>query len=162
MIPGPIESHLRESHRGFEHHTHRTAMSAQELASAEHVSGHRVAKPVVVSLDGLLAFAVVAATDRVSLAALEEATGRPAELVPESEFSPRFQPCEAGAEPPLAMFGVPIFVDEKLLREEKLVMPGGTHEDSIVLATSEWMRCEGVTPIAGLGTARTGRSDFGG
>ena len=60
------------------------------------------------------------------------------------------------------MFGVPIFVDEKLLREEKLVMPGGTHEDSIVLSTSEWMRCEGVTAIAGLGTARTGRSEFGG
>jgi len=162
MIPGPIESHLRESHRGYEHHTHRTAMSAQELAAAEHVSGHRVAKPVVVSLDGLLAFAVVAAADRVSLAALEEATGRPTELVPESGFSPRFQPCEAGAEPPLAMFGVPIFVDESLLKEKKLVMPGGTHEDAIVLDTGEWMRCEGVTPIAGLGTAMTGHSDFGG
>lgn len=162
MIPGPIESHLRESHRGYEHHTHRTAMSAQELAAAEHVSGHQVAKPVVVSLDGLLAFAVVAAADRVSLAALEEATGRPTELVPESEFSPRFQPCEAGAEPPLAMFGVPIFVDESLLKEKKLVMPGGTHEDAIVLDTGEWMRCEGVTPIAGLGTAMTGHSDFGG
>jgi Ala-tRNA(Pro) deacylase len=137
-------------------------MSAQELAAAEHVSGHRVAKPVVVSLDGLLAFAVVAAADRVSLAALEEATGRPTELVPESEFSPRFQPCEAGAEPPLAMFGVPIFVDESLLKEKKLVMPGGTHEDAIVLDTGEWMRCEGVTPIAGLGTAMTGHSDFGG
>jgi Ala-tRNA(Pro) deacylase len=162
MIPRPIESHLRESHRGYEHHTHRTAMSAQELAAAEHVSGHRVAKPVVVSLDGLLAFAVVAAADRVSLAALEEATGRPTELVPESEFSPRFQPCEAGAEPPLAMFGVPIFVDESLLKEKKLVMPGGTHEDAIVLDTGEWMRCEGVTPIAGLGTAMMGHSDFGG
>ena len=82
--------------------------------------------------------------------------------MPESEFSQRFQPCEAGAEPPLAMFGVPIFVDESLLKEKKLVMPGGTHEDAIVLDTGEWMRCEGVTPIAGLGTAMTGHSDFGG
>ncbi|WP_242343282.1 aminoacyl-tRNA deacylase [Anaeromyxobacter terrae] len=161
MIPSLIESHLRESHRGYEHHTHRTAMSAQELAAAEHVSGHRVAKAVVVSLDGLIAFAVVAATDRVSLSALEEATGRPAELVAESEFTPRFEPCEAGAEPPLAMFGVPIFVDEMLLQEKKLVMPGGTHEDAIVLDTGEWMRCEGVTAIAGLG-ATSARSDFGG
>jgi Ala-tRNA(Pro) deacylase len=161
MIPPTIEAHLRSHHGGYEHHRHARAVTAQELAAAEHVSGHRVAKAVVVSLDGLIAFAVVAATDRVSLAALEEATGRPAELVAESEFTPRFEPCEAGAEPPLAMFGVPIFVDEVLLQERKLVMPAGTHEDAIVLDTGEWMRCEGVTPIAGLGMA-SARSEFGG
>jgi Ala-tRNA(Pro) deacylase len=152
MIPAMIESHLREHHRGFEHHTHTAAMTAQELAAAEHVSGYRVAKPVVVKLDGKLAIAVVAATDRVNLGTLEEATASTAELVPEGEFSGRFQPCDPGAEPPLAMFGVPIFVDERFLQEAKLVMPGGTHEDAIIVDTREWMSCEGVQAIANLGT----------
>lgn len=151
MIPAMIETHLRERHRVYEHHRHSIAMTAQELAAAEHVTGYRVAKPVVVKLDGKLALAVVAATDRVALGTLEEATAATAELVPETEFAGSFRPCEPGSEPPLAMFGLPIFVDEKLLHEKKLLMPAGTHEDAIALDTHEWIQCEAVQPIANLG-----------
>lgn len=151
MMPAIVEQHLRSHHASYEHHRHASAMTAQELAAAEHVTGHLVAKPVVVKLDGQLALAVVAAAERVSLAVLEEATGRAAELVPETEFAPRFTPCEAGAEPALALFGVPIFADEKLLHARKLMMPAGTHEDAIRLDTHEWIRCEKVQPIANLG-----------
>jgi Ala-tRNA(Pro) deacylase len=151
MIPSLIETHLREHHPDYVHHAHARALTAQELAAAEHVSGYRVAKPVVVRLDGKLAIAVVAAADRVSLGTLEEATAANAELVPEAEFWPTFRPCDPGAEPPLALFGIPIFVDEKLLSEQRLVMPAGTHEDAVVLETGEWLRCEQVQPIANLG-----------
>lgn len=151
MIPALIEAHLRSHHGGYEHHRHASAMTAQERAAAEHVSGYEVAKPVVVKLDGKLAFAVVAAPERVSLGTLEEATGTAAELVPEAEFAPLFTPCDSGAEPPLSLFGIPIFADEKFLHARKLMMPAGTHEDSVVLDTHEWIRCEAVQPIANLG-----------
>ncbi len=151
MIPALVESHLRETYRGFEHHTHVAAATAQELAAADHVTGYRVAKPVVVKLDGALAIAVVAATDRVNLGALEEATASRAELVSESEFSGRFSPCDAGAEPPLAIFGAQIFVDDKLAREPRILMPAGTHEDSVVVETGEWMRGEMVQEVPNLG-----------
>ncbi len=156
MIPTVIHEHLRTRHPRFEHHLHRTAMTAQELAAAEHVKGRRVAKPVIVKVGGHLAIAVVAAPDRLSLSALEEATGRPVELVTEPEFADAFAPCEAGAEPPFAVFGVPIFVDEKLEHEPKLVMPAGTHRDAIVVDTHEWMNCENVQPVANLGIRRVG------
>ena len=42
MIPAMIETHLRERHSVYEHHRHAVAMSAQELAAAEHVTGYRV------------------------------------------------------------------------------------------------------------------------
>lgn len=151
MIPYMIEAHLRLRHQGFEHLIHQPAMTAQELAAAEHVSGRHVAKPVIVRMGGQLAIAVVAATDQVDLASLEEATGLGAELVGEDEFSRRFAPCEAGAEPPLAVFGFPIYVDAKLENERTLVMPAGTHEDAVVLDTHEWMRCERVQPVSHLG-----------
>lgn len=151
MIPTMIEAHLRLRHQGFEHHTHRPAPTAQDLAAVEHVSGRHVAKPVVVKIDGKLAIAVVAAAERLNLAALEQATGAHVEVVPESEFAPRFEPCEAGAEPPFAVFGVPIFVDKKLESERTLLMPAGTHEDAVVLETREWMSCEQARPVANLG-----------
>ena len=151
MIPVMVEAHLRQKHQGYEHHVHPPAMSAQELAAAEHVSGRRVAKAVVLRLDGQLAIAVVGAAEKLNLGAIEEATGMTAELVPEPEFAPRFEPCEAGAEPPFAIFGVPIFMDEKLERERTLVMPAGTYEDAVLLDTHQWMTCERVQPVANLG-----------
>jgi Ala-tRNA(Pro) deacylase len=154
MIPQKVEAHLRDRYRAYEHHRHASAATAQDLAEAEHVSGYKVAKPVVLRLGGEVMIAVVAATDRVNLAQLEEATGAEAVLVPEAEFSGFFRPCESGAEPPLAIFGVPIFVDDKLMHEPRIVMWAGTHEDSIVLDTAEWLSCEQVQPITNLGRRR--------
>lgn len=152
MIPSPIENYLREHRLSYEHHVHPRAVPAQEVAAAEHVSGSRVAKPVVVSLDGSLAIAVISAVQRLDLDALSRATGaREAALVAEPEFAGRFDPCEAGAEPPLGLFGLPIYVDAELSREPLLVMRGGTHQDSISVETRAWMKAEGVRPIPGLG-----------
>jgi Ala-tRNA(Pro) deacylase len=151
MIPSMITAHLRQKHQGFEHHVHPAVMTAQELAATEHMAGRHVAKPVVVRMAGNLALAVVAAPERLNLAALEEATGQRAELVGEDEFAPRFEPCERGAEPPLALFGVPIFMDAKLENERTLLLPAGTHEDAVLLDTHEWMACEKVQPVANLG-----------
>jgi Ala-tRNA(Pro) deacylase len=95
--------------------------------------------------------AVVAATDRVNLAPLEEATGTAARLASEAEFASRFSPCEVGAEPPLAVFGVPIFVDDKLMHERRIAMPAGTHEDSVLVDTQEWLWQERAQPIVNLG-----------
>jgi len=151
MIPSMIEAHLQRNHMGYEHHVHATALSAQALAAREHVSGHRVAKPVVVRMGGGLALAVVAASDRLNMAALEEATGQSVELVEEREFAPSFAPCERGSEPPLSVFGLPIFMDAKLEREPTLLMPAGTHQDAVVLDTHQWMVCERAQPVSNLG-----------
>ena len=151
MIPATVEAYLRRQHSGFAHHVHPVAMTAQERAAADHVTGHRVAKPVIVRLGGRLVMAVVRATDRVNLAALEEATGDRAELVGEQEFAGRFAACEVGAEPPLALFGMPIFVDERIERVPTLVMPAGTHQDAVELDTNAWMRAEHAQPVSNLG-----------
>ena len=151
MIPAIVESHLRARYHAYEHHVHTSAATAQQLAAAEHTSGARVAKLIVVKLDGELALAVIAATDRLNLHPLAEATGVRPKLAREEEFQERFSPCEIGAEPPLAMFGVPIWVDDKLMREDTIVIPAGTHEDAAVVQTSEWLWCERVRPLTDLG-----------
>jgi Ala-tRNA(Pro) deacylase len=152
MIPERVDQYLKQHHPASEHRAHPRAIPAQRLAAAEHVSGMRVAKTVVVSLDGELVLAVVAADRKVDLGALALATGAiSADLAPEGEFAPRFEPCEAGAEPPLGLFGLPIYVDAELAREPWLVMRGGTHEDAIRMPTDEWMDVERVQPVKGLG-----------
>jgi Ala-tRNA(Pro) deacylase len=152
MIPEPIDQYLRKNHLAYEHTTHLRAVPAQRVAAAEHVSGDRIAKPVVVSIDGTLALAVVTATEKVDVEALRRVTrAERVELVPETMFEGRFAPCEVGAEPPLGLFGMPIYVDADLAREPWIVMRGGTHEDAIRLSTAEWLRAEHVVPVDRLG-----------
>ena len=152
MIPVQIESYLREHQLGFEQRSHFRAVAAQKLAAAEHVSGARVAKPVVVSLDGQLAIAVISASKKLDLEELRRfCDAERAQLVPESMFAERFWPCEPGAEPPLGMFGLPIYVDEELSREPKILMRAGTHEDAIEVRTEDWLTCEQARVVPGLG-----------
>ncbi len=152
MIPERVEEYLKQNHPGCEHSAHTRTVAAQRVAAAEHVSGDRMAKTVVVSLDGELVLAVVAADRKVDLGALALATGaNQVDLVPEAEFAPRFAPCEAGAEPPLGLFGMPIYVDAALAHEPWLVMRGGTHEDAIRMRTDEWMDIENARVVQGLG-----------
>ena len=66
-------------------------------------------------------------------------------------FERRFAPCEVGAEPPLRLFGMPLYVDAALARARRIMMRGGTHEDAIELDTEAWLRSEGATPIEHLG-----------
>jgi Ala-tRNA(Pro) deacylase len=157
MIPANVEAHLRAHHPSYEHHRHAPAMSGQALAHAEHVTGYRVAKVVAVKVGGRRALAVVSAAEKVRLGVLEEATGCEVELVPEGELWGWFKACEVGAEPPLAFFGMPIFADAGLLREKRIVMPGGTYQDSIVVDTEEWARCEKVQEIPNLAAAAAPR-----
>ncbi len=152
MIPERIDQYLKQHHLAAEHTVHMRAVAAQRFAAAEHVSGDRVAKPVVVDLDGQLALAVVSADRKVDLEALCAATGaRAATLAPEQAFAGRFEPCEVGAEPPLGLFGLPMYVDAELLREPWLVMRGGTHEDALKVRTEDWLREEHAVAVPGLG-----------
>ncbi len=154
MIPEPIDRYLKEHRLAYEHTIHSRAVPAQRLAAAEHVSGTRIAKPVVVSIDGRLALAVVDATQRVDLRALARAAGaQKAEMVPELAFADRFAPCEPGAEPALGVFGLPIYVDEHLSIQPWIVMRGGTHEDAIRIDTRAWLQAEQARPVTALGIA---------
>ncbi len=157
MIPTAIDAYLRARYRAYEHRTHAPVGTAQALAAAEHVSGYRVAKTVALTFEGGLALAVVAAADRLQLHVLEEATGSRAELVPEPRLVELSPPCELGALPPLALFGVPIFTDDAFLRAWQIVMAAGTRVDAIALETGEWAWCERVQPITGLGRSASGR-----
>ena len=152
MIPTMIDAYLREHGLHFEHLIHGRTVAAQRLAAAEHVAGARVAKVVVLNVDGRLSLAVVAAPAQVDLELLRGVLGASTvELAAEDRFAELFWPCEAGAEPPLSLFGLPIYVDALLTREPWLLMRGGTHEDAIQVDTDAWLLSERARIVDGLG-----------
>jgi Ala-tRNA(Pro) deacylase len=119
-------------------------VSGQQLAQVLHISGHRVAKAVIVEIDGRKMIAVVPASRRLDLLRLTEELGFPrARLVTESEFARLFPGCELGAEPPFGgLYGMPVVVDTALASADTIVVRAGSHKECIELAFTDFVDLE--------------------
>jgi Ala-tRNA(Pro) deacylase len=133
---------LERSGVTYETHTHPRAVSAQRLAAAEEVSGWEVAKPVLLSVGGQLAMAVVPASVHVDLDKASQAMGNnEVRLATEAEFVAAFPDCEPGAEPPFGnLYGIPVFLDEQLRSREFMVCRDGSHTETIRLKVADYVR----------------------
>ena len=124
----------------FEELHHRVAFTAQEVAESEHVSGHRVAKVVVVLADGRPVELILPATRRIALDRLEELLGaKDVRLASEAEMHQLFTDCETGAIPPLRHWkDVEVIMDASMRSTGDFVFQAGTHEDVIRLRFQDW------------------------
>jgi Ala-tRNA(Pro) deacylase len=121
---------------------HSTAYTSQEIAASAHVKGRNMAKTVVVKLSGKLALAALPAKYNVDLPRLAEVSGAgSAELASEQEFEARFPGCETGAMPPFGnLYGLPVYVDEVLTRDEQIDFNAGSHTELLQLAYADFER----------------------
>jgi Ala-tRNA(Pro) deacylase len=147
MIPGQIIDYLERNQVPFAVRSHPRAVDAQHLAAALHVSGHRVAKTVVVRAAGTQWLALLPASRRLHAPQLaRELHVTKVELVPEPEFESIFGPCEVGAEPPFGgLYGLPVLVDASLARCDYLIFRGGSHVESIEMRFLDFARLEHPT-----------------
>jgi len=124
---------------------HSTAYTSQEIAASAHVKGRNMVKTVVVRLSGKLALAVLPAKYNVDLPLLAAASGSgAAELAGEQDFERIFPGCETGAMPPFGnLYGLPVYVDETLTRDEEITFNAGTHTELIQLAYADFVRLAG-------------------
>lgn len=121
---------------------HPSAYTAQELAQRDHVSGHHVAKVVVIIADGQPVELIVPASRRILLdrvrTLLEAKTVR---LATEAELAQFFPDCDRGAIPALRHWpGIPVMMDAAMDVTGDILFMGGTHEDAVRLSFEDWFR----------------------
>lgn len=142
-MPRWITDELDHEHVDYRVRHHRPRFTAQEVAAEEHVSGHRMAKVVVVKADERLAFIVLPASQRVDLDAVRQSLGcHTCRLASEQEIAEHFHDCEVGAIPPLRHWrDVPILADQRLMQPDAMIIfQAGTHEDAIEIRCDDWKR----------------------
>ena len=122
--------------------THEIAYTAQDTAAAAHVSGKELAKSVVVNVDGEFVLAILPAHLKVDLDRLKEtANAKTVRLAHESEFATLFPGCDRGAMPPFGnLYGIEIFVDQSLTRDDEIVFNACTHVDAIRMKYTDFER----------------------
>ncbi len=121
---------------------HSLAYTAQEVAASAHVRGKDMAKTVIVKVDGQLAMAVVPASQKVDLVRLRDVAGaKTVEVASEQEFCDAFPECEVGAMPPFGhLYGMNVFVDQRLAADEEIAFNAGSHTELIRLSYPDFER----------------------
>jgi Ala-tRNA(Pro) deacylase len=132
---------LERHHVPFERTIHPAAYTAQALAAEEHVSGYRVAKPVVVRTGAGFVMCALPACAKLDLDAvarvLKHAEVR---LATESEMAGMFPDCELGAEPPVGdLFGMETIIDDSLQDQDYLVFQAGSHTEAVKVRRTDYL-----------------------
>jgi Ala-tRNA(Pro) deacylase len=148
-ILGKLRAHLDEHRVRYETLAHRPAYTAQEVAEAQHVPGRELAKVVIAKAGDRFVMVVLPSPCRLDLAKLGAVLPeREARLASEDEFARLFPRCEAGAMPPFGnLFGLPVYVDGSLARDERVVFQAGTHKDTVRMRYDDFARL--VRPTLG-------------
>jgi len=126
----------------YEVYNHALAYTAQEIAAKQHVSGNELAKVVMLEADDQLVMGVIRGNDKVDLHTVEDSLGvRRVRLATEAEFIARFPECEIGAMPPFGnLFGMKVFVDPALEKDEYIFFNAGNHVQTVRLKYKDFAR----------------------
>ena len=137
-----IHDELTEAGVPFTTHQHTAAYTAQMMAAEEHVSGKRVAKPVIVATDKGYAMCVVPANRKLDLDKAGKALrAREIRLADEKEMASLFPDMEVGAEAPFGeRFGMATLVDHRLIEGDQIAFQADSHRQTIHMNTGDFVR----------------------
>jgi len=133
---------LDRNHVCYAHTKHSLAFTALEVAFAEHISPHKLAKTVVYASAQGYGLAVLPADCLVDLSRLGTFVNDPfVRLGSEPELAELFPECELGAMPPLGvLFHLPAIVDSSVASQEFIAFNAGTHRDVIHMYYADFSR----------------------
>jgi len=126
----------------YAHTRHSMAYTAVDVAFAEHISPHKLAKTVVYATTQGYGLAVLPADELIDLHVLGMYLNDPAiRLASEREMEQLFPDCEVGAMPPLGnLFNLPVVVDLNVAEQEFIAFNAGTHRDVIHMSYGDYAR----------------------
>jgi len=121
---------------------HSQAYTAQQTAESAHIPGKEMAKTVMVKVDNELAMLVLPASEKADLDLVKGAIRADSvQLASEGEFKDLFPNCEIGAMPPFGnLYGIPVYVEESLTRDENIAFNAGSHTELIKLSYNDYKR----------------------
>lgn len=124
----------------YSHSVHSPAWTARDVAAAERMHAHRLAKIVVYHGDNGYGMLLLPADCVVNFAELLRLLGlREIRLATEAELGDLFPDCELGATPPFGnLVDMPVLVDESLACAEFIAFNAGTHRDVIHMSFADF------------------------
>ncbi|MBI3672407.1 MAG: YbaK/EbsC family protein [Rhizobiales bacterium] len=123
-----LQSYFGDHHVAYDITRHDRTGTSSRTAETSHVPGERLAKGVVLKSAAGYILAVLPASRRIAMEAVEQVTGSPVELASEAEASMLFPDCDQGAIPVFGeAYGIPAMVEASLDDSRDIYCEGGDH-----------------------------------
>ena len=151
MACAKLQEYLDSHHIKYESIKHSPSFTAQEIAASAHIPGKKMAKTVVVKIDGEMAMVVLPAPQMVRINHLKAETGaQEVALASEEEFKGRFPDCEVGAMPPFGnLYEMDTYVEGSLAEDHEITFNAGTHTELIRMAFADFQNLVRPKILAG-------------
>jgi Ala-tRNA(Pro) deacylase len=127
-----LQQYLDDQHIDYDVMVHERTRCSSRTAEVSHVPGDCLAKAVVLTREGGYVLAVVPASCRVQLDAIQQMLHCPVGMASEEEIATLFPDCDVGAVPPVgAPYALEAIVDDSLDRQGDIYLEGGDHRSLI-------------------------------
>jgi len=156
-----LKEFLATKYINYQSLIHPRSFTAKETASNAQVSRKKVAKTVVIKVDGKLAIAVLAAPHKVLFDKLRREVGaKTLTLATEQELRQHFSDCEIGAMPPFGcLYGMETYLDHRLVENNEIYFTGGSHQELVKMSIEDYITSAWPL-IAQFSSRMTARSLF--
>jgi Ala-tRNA(Pro) deacylase len=156
-LPSWFQRILAHHEVQYQEHEHLPAYSANQLAHAEHTTGHRVAKPVFLAAGKRPVMVVLPASARLDLGRLNEVLGlNGLRLAEEDDIRGWFKGCRPGCVPPVRLRSDQIIMmDRSLAHLGRILFAAGAPEKAVSMKFRDWYRM--VRPGVGRFTETNGK-----
>ncbi|HEY2989445.1 MAG TPA: YbaK/EbsC family protein [Candidatus Binatia bacterium] len=139
---GKLKVLLDDAKISYEVYNHRTAVDAHKIATTLHISEREIATVAILKVDGSLVMAVVPGSRLVSLASVRNGlAAKEVGAVSEEEIAARLSDSEIEAIPPFGnLFGLPVYLDPALERDETIVFNAGSCRETIRMGYKDFKK----------------------
>lgn len=145
-----IKELLEKERISYQVMEHERAITALEVAQAQHLPGHQLIKSVIVGADGKWVMCVLPATHKIDFDALKKVlNARDVKLADEKQVAALFPGFDIGAMPPFGQLaGLKVYVDKSLEENESVAFNAGTHTDLLKIKLKDYVKI--AQPVFGL------------
>lgn len=134
-----LREYLERQNVPYEVVSHPPTQNSLESAERAHISGHKLAKAVVLEDDQGYVMAVIPATRHLDLDQLHRQLRRDLKLADESELGDLFHDCAPGAVPAVGEpYGFDVLIDESLSAQSDIYFEAGDHSGLVHMSGSEF------------------------
>jgi Ala-tRNA(Pro) deacylase len=140
-IASTVRSALREEQVEYRVLHHPPVATSSAAAEVAHVSGHQLAKAVLLKDQAGFLLAVLPASNELDMASLSRKLHRRLRLATEEDLDRNFFDCELGAVPPLGpWYRLPTVIDEALRAQPEIYFEAGDHRELIQVENAAFER----------------------
>jgi len=140
-----LEKYLKQSKTKYKILEHRKVFTAFDATQTQHLKLIEVAKGVLLKGKKLFYLAILPAGTNCDFKALSKLASDKLSMAKEKDIAAKLKTKVGLIAPFGTLYQIPSFIDKKLLKNKKIILPAGSYTESVELSLKDYLKLENPT-----------------